>query len=390
MKLPCCVFASCLLTQHLEAEEKILPRQIQSIAFAEISSQISELSEDSQLRPAKALAALYEQRTDGIEVPIGFVDRLQIDRANKGELGIYGSERYLKLLDELAKKGSRGRAWGDAAFKVDQSDFLGCVAVGNSRVGYFASGIILRKNLVVTAAHIWKNKDFTPDSIWIGRTTSNAGIFLNPTSREKIIEEGISVKVSRILRHPEYKYNGKDFSDPLANDLMLLEISPDDASKVEIHSEIIDVTKIDLLGKDPFKVIRIVGFGNNEYREFDRNYYGFGVKRSVSIPFLWPPDPEINGRGYNQPEDLLPREFAASSKMDRSDVCKGDSGGPAYVADESGKFFLVGMTSRGLNYQCGHGAVYTFLPFYTDWINGAVGNEKWLPVITSGIDPSTN
>ncbi|MGE5086775.1 MAG: S1 family peptidase [Bacillota bacterium] len=56
-----------------------------------------------------------------------------------------------------------------------------------------------------------------------------------------------------------------------------------------------------------------------------------------------------------------------------SGSCHGDSGGPAYVV-RSGRNYLVGLTSRTINdtfSDCSHQAVYTSIPFYTNWLKAA-------------------
>ena len=52
-------------------------------------------------------------------------------------------------------------------------------------------------------------------------------------------------------------------------------------------------------------------------------------------------------------------------------ACSGDSGGPAYVK-RSGKYQLIGVTSRGL-VGCGGGGIYTDVRSYQQWIEA---NER--------------
>jgi secreted trypsin-like serine protease len=52
-------------------------------------------------------------------------------------------------------------------------------------------------------------------------------------------------------------------------------------------------------------------------------------------------------------------------------ACNGDSGGPAYVK-RSGKYQLIGVTSRGL-VGCGGGGIYTDVRSYQQWI---AANER--------------
>ena len=57
------------------------------------------------------------------------------------------------------------------------------------------------------------------------------------------------------------------------------------------------------------------------------------------------------------------------------DTCKGDSGGPFFVADSKGRWLLAGVTSRGTDLattMCGDGGLYVRVDQYRDWIKSVV------------------
>ena len=72
---------------------------------------------------------------------------------------------------------------------------------------------------------------------------------------------------------------------------------------------------------------------------------------------------------------IADHKFSASEvSLDQSQgtgACHGDSGGPAYI-EVGGKYFLWGVTSRGLNDEandCSKQAVYTNALYYKSWLN---------------------
>jgi endonuclease G len=61
----------------------------------------------------------------------------------------------------------------------------------------------------------------------------------------------------------------------------------------------------------------------------------------------------------------------AGKPLLQHDTCKGDSGGPFFLADSRGRWFLAGVTSRGTDLattMCGDGGLYVRVDKYLDWI----------------------
>ena len=62
----------------------------------------------------------------------------------------------------------------------------------------------------------------------------------------------------------------------------------------------------------------------------------------------------------------------------RMDSCKGDSGGPLYIEDREGEYYLLGATSRGARdalTTCGDGGIYVRVDLCLDWIREVTGVE---------------
>ena len=69
------------------------------------------------------------------------------------------------------------------------------------------------------------------------------------------------------------------------------------------------------------------------------------------------------------------KELVAGKPLLLHDTCRGDSGGPLYIADKKGKWVLAGVTSRGTNLSttmCGDGGTYTRVDKYAAWIKSTL------------------
>ncbi|MGZ3721920.1 MAG: S1 family peptidase [Bdellovibrionales bacterium] len=93
----------------------------------------------------------------------------------------------------------------------------------------------------------------------------------------------------------------------------------------------------------------------------------------------------LDGREKTQAQHLnavtVPVKKAQYSKseftVDQSGgkgACHGDSGGPAMIAS-NGKFYLVGITSRGFDDNCVKATIYTRVSFFIDWIQEAIAEN---------------
>jgi secreted trypsin-like serine protease len=70
-------------------------------------------------------------------------------------------------------------------------------------------------------------------------------------------------------------------------------------------------------------------------------------------------------------------EIVAGKPLLQFDTCKGDSGGPFFLSDARGRWFLAGVTSRGTDLaktMCGDGGLYVRLDKYAAWIQSVIAS----------------
>ena len=72
------------------------------------------------------------------------------------------------------------------------------------------------------------------------------------------------------------------------------------------------------------------------------------------------------------------REIVAGHRGLILDSCRGDSGGPLYIKNGEGEYYLLGATSRGVrgsSTACGDGGIYGRVDLCLDWIQEVTGVE---------------
>jgi len=252
---------------------------------------------------------------------------------------VHRDPRYLANARQLARRTGGGlRVIGGVV--VASGEFLDCVAVGNDQQ-WGCTGTLIAPNVVVTAGHC---ADFAT-RIYIGRDVS---------------KKGKVVKVARRVRHPKYNLNGH-------NDLMVLLLA-EAVGTVEPRA---------LAGKaqiDKASDGRVVGFGATDAA----GMMGYGIKRYVDVPIV---SNACKGQLDGQQDRYMygcdpAQELVAGRPLAERDSCKGDSGGPFYVADAQGRWRLAGATSRATDSAmstCGDGGIYVRIDRYKAWINSLPG-----------------
>ena len=165
-------------------------------------------------------------------------------------------------------------------------------------------------------------------------------------------------RVARHVRHPAW-------DDDYHNDLMLLFLEKPVIGvppRALAPSKLIDATTD----------ARVVGYGTTDLAATT----GYGLKQQTDVPIVSPScRGRVNGRADGSVYGChTGKEIVAGKPLLLRVTCKGDSGGPLYVADPRGRWFLAGVTSRGTDLaktMCGDGGLYTRVDKYRAWITSA-------------------
>lgn len=208
------------------------------------------------------------------------------------------------------------------------------------------SGVLIRPNVVLTAAHCGRS---------INRVL--VGAFAIPERMPQGWEQHQGETFG--LREPPIPFDHDDLS-PV--DLMLLIL--DRPSSVQAVSL---ATTDDLLVS---KQCEVIGFGYRDDKEPD----SFGVKRKALVPILLDSVQELAAADLPRlakEKGFDPRqEFVAGRDKFGHDTCRGDSGGPALL-HVGETVSLIGITARAVRdatRPCGDGGVYVRTDVNVTWI----------------------
>lgn len=252
---------------------------------------------------------------------------------------IHEDPRYLANQRQLARRTQGGlRVIGGK--RVKAGEFLDCVAVG-SDAQWGCTGTLIGPNVVLTAGHC-------------------AGVATRIFIGNDVGKEGRIVRVKKRVRHPDYHKSRH-------NDLLVLLL---DSNVDDVAPRLL--AKKTLL--DDATDGRVVGFGATDAS----GHFGYGVKRFVDVPIASPDcRGQVDGQSDNTTYGCDPGlELVAGRPMLEKDSCKGDSGGPFYVMNQTQQWLLGAVTSRATDsamHTCGDGGVYPRVDRYRAWIAAIPG-----------------
>jgi secreted trypsin-like serine protease len=247
--------------------------------------------------------------------------------------------RYLANVRTLARRTAQNaRIIGGSAVKG--AGFNDCVAVGDDDF-FGCTGTLIAPNVVLTAGHC----ESLHTRVFVGNDTT---------------KKGRVFKIARHVRHP--RFDG-DFNNDLM--LLILEKKVTGVKPRAIASSAVIDAAID--GK-------VVGFGTTDLA----GTVGDGIKRQTDVPVVSPScRGKVNGKSDGTVYGChVGREIVAGKPLLLHDTCKGDSGGPFFVANSKGQWLLAGVTSRGTDLGttiCGDGGLYVRVDQYRAWIASVIG-----------------
>lgn len=250
--------------------------------------------------------------------------------------------RYLANVRALANRTKQNaRIIGGTV--VVGKDWDDCVAVGDD-ASWGCTGTLIAANVVLTAGHC----EVLHTRVFVGNDVAKKGRVL---------------RVARHVRHPGWNRQ-------LRNDVMLLILeraAPAVKPRAMAPAKLIDGATD----------ARVVGFGTTDLA----GTQGYGIKQQTDVPIVSAAcRGKLNGRADSAVYGChVGQELVAGKPLLLHDTCRGDSGGPLYVADSRGRWFLAGVTSRGTaqaTNMCGDGGLYTRVDEYGDWIAKTIASAR--------------
>jgi secreted trypsin-like serine protease len=206
----------------------------------------------------------------------------------------------------------------------------------NSQAGYLCTAVLITEHAALTAGHCGLK-------MRQGQVVFSTDLSTTDAERREVSEVYVQPQFARTVKHLDHQaeIDPNELRD--WGDLALIEFSgelPEGYSPIELldDSHLSDGQKVVLAG--------------------------YGLRD--------PQDPSTAGRLDQVKVAIREAQYSDSEfRVEQTELkgaCHGDSGGPALVK-VSGKWYIAGITSRGLDEDCASDSLYTKPSFYVDWIN---------------------
>jgi hypothetical protein len=278
------------------------------------------------------LDELYNQ-INAIKDELG---RLQYQGGDTGSnidltTGLPAAPKVPSYIPPLTVEDGSGTAGKEIVGGEETDEFPDCCAVGDDS-DYYCTGTLIAPNVVVTADHC----------------PNVTRVFLKGKDISKP-QDGETIPVTQEFSHPEV-------------DLKVLVLEKDSQVSPRHVAQRAEVYNVE-------KAV-VAGFGTIDVH----GTFGYGIKRRAEVPVM-----SIHCGEPTDTKDygcVQHREIVAGHVGLKRDSCRGDSGGPLYIAAPDGDYYLLGATSRGARNSfttCGDGGIYVRVDRCLDWIREITG-----------------
>jgi V8-like Glu-specific endopeptidase len=218
----------------------------------------------------------------------------------------------------------------------------------------FCTATIISPRVLMTAAHCIQ--DFDP------RTNAKTSAFVLPSTSDfiaffgtRVAVDGDWLRATEVIPHPDWSpdltLQGDSDKPPHDIGIVILESEiPGDYQPVSIANH-----SMPLRENHP---VTLVGYGVTRTRRNNNT----GVLREVQLPL----------KTINSKSQIL----GVGNFM--KGACAGDSGGPMYAKDDNGKWYVIGVTSAGIEIlqNCiGLDNLYTDARPYKPWISATLAER---------------
>ena len=233
-----------------------------------------------------------------------------------------------ELRIELAQAAAPSIYLGDEVGATQHTDAVAVFADG----GWNCSGTLIARDLVITTGHCRNPIRWVLFGASVGT--------------------GERIDVVEVDRHPP----SPGYDRPV---LLRLERTPSYATPVR------RATNQDI---DKRSFAHIVGFGATS-----SSGSGSGRKRAAMVQIIsYYCNSTVKGVTDSDRYHCEPDREIVAGQPGGADTCKGDSGGPLYIAMPGNVFAIAGITRRGVTPACGSGGVYMRINKYSIWLDGHI------------------
>jgi trypsin len=220
--------------------------------------------------------------------------------------------------------------------EASHGEFPFIVSLQTGYMGHFCGGSLIKKNWVLTAGHCVAEKI---DKVVIGMHDQT-----NTTNTE-------SIKVKRVIRHPQYDENTTDY------DFALLELAQD--SKYEPIA--LNTAEINIPDGGDTVMATVAGWGATK----ESSYSLPNLLQKVDVPLV---SHTVCNKDYKG--NITDRMICAGYDQGGKDSCQGDSGGPLVAEADDHQRYLIGVVSWGEGCaRAGLPGVYSKVNAAVSWVN---------------------